>query len=98
MLHSPYLMLEKVLKAALVCLMATAMLLPYPVKYVSNIPPLGQSGYESLAIAESLARGNGFSDPYWLHATGPSALVPPAFPAFLALLISGPAAMRQHSF
>lgn len=45
-------------------------------------------GFESFAVAESLVEHRGFSDPFMPLATGPSAHLPPLFPAYLALVIS----------
>ena len=42
---------------------------------------------EAIHLARSLAFHHQFADPFRLLATGPSAYLSPAFPAFLALLI-----------
>ncbi len=68
-------------------LLAVATLVLYPVPAQVRVMPLGQMGYESLSIAESLAHGRGFSDPFRQIDTGPSAHLAPAFPAFLAMII-----------
>lgn len=44
-------------------------------------------GYEMAATARSLAEHGEFANPFAPHMTGPSALAPPLFPFFLALLI-----------
>ncbi|HEX7972703.1 MAG TPA: glycosyltransferase family 39 protein, partial [Thiobacillus sp.] len=40
-------------------------------------------GYETGRVARSLAEGKGYSSP-WLEASGPTALIPPLYPALLA--------------
>lgn len=45
------------------------------------------SGYETVAVARSLAEHGQFADPYRSLATGPTAHVAPFYPAFLALLL-----------
>jgi len=77
-----------VISGAVLALLAVATLVLYPVPHYSNLPPLSQCGYESLALASSLAHHRGFADPFGTFATGPSALLAPAFPAFLAFIIS----------
>jgi hypothetical protein len=44
-------------------------------------------GFESSALAQSLAAHRGFSDPFEALPTGPSAHLAPLYPAYLALLI-----------
>ncbi len=45
------------------------------------------SGFESIALADSLATRGTYSDPFKPLATGPSAHVAPAYPALVALLM-----------
>jgi len=42
-------------------------------------------GYETGRIAKAIATGEGFSSPF-LYPTGPTALMPPLYPCFLALI------------
>ena len=44
-------------------------------------------GYETVAVARTLAATGHFANPFPIFATGPTAIVPPLYPAFLALLI-----------
>jgi hypothetical protein len=44
-------------------------------------------GFETFAIAESLAEHHGFSNPFQTLPTGPSAHFPPLYPAYLALVM-----------
>ena len=49
-------------------------------------PPFSRGwGGEMPAVAESIARGDGFASPY-LIATGPTALVPPVYPYLLSVI------------
>ncbi len=41
-------------------------------------------GFEPLAVARSLVAGEGFANPYWPLATGPTAHVAPVYPAIVA--------------
>ena len=75
------------IKVAVILLLAVTTLVLYPVPNQVRVMPLGQMGYESLSIAESLATGKGFADPFREIETGPSAHLAPAFPAFLAMII-----------
>jgi hypothetical protein len=45
------------------------------------------AGYESAAIARSVARGHGFANPFAAGVTGPTAHLAPLFPVLLAALI-----------
>ncbi len=45
------------------------------------------SGFETVAVARNLAAEGSFANPFWCLRTGPTAIVPPLYPAFLALLI-----------
>jgi len=45
-------------------------------------------GFESLAIAEALADHQGFSNPFLPMPTGPSAHIPPLYPAYLAFIMA----------
>jgi hypothetical protein len=78
---------RKIIEFAVIVLLALSTLLLYPVPHQLEMTTLGQSGYESLAIADSIAHGHGFANPFREIVTGPSAHVAPLFPAFLALLI-----------
>lgn len=78
---------NSLIKVAVIFLLAVTTLVLYPVPAQVRVMPLGQMGYESLSIAESLAAGRGFSDPFRQIETGPSAHLAPAFPAFLAMII-----------
>src|SRR5580704_3128232 len=54
-------------------------------------------GFEMAAVARSLAEQGTFANPFAPHLTGPTAMVPPLHPLFLALLIRifhTPVAMR----
>ncbi len=77
-------------------LLAVITLNLYPPHYYAHVPPFDQSGKESLVLADSLTRGQGFANPFAGMPTGPSAHLAPVFPAFLAFIIahssSGPAA------
>lgn len=44
-------------------------------------------GYEMGKIADSLARGQGFGNPYWI-TTGPTAMLTPVFPYLMSFLFS----------
>lgn len=74
-------------------LFAAALLLRMAAVFALDSPGLIQQkaspwnwGYEQAAIAESLARGDGFADAF-AQGTGATAWVAPAYPALLALLI-----------
>jgi hypothetical protein len=45
------------------------------------------AGFETLAIARNLARYGEFANPFQPMPTGPTALCPPLYPSFMALLI-----------
>ena len=45
------------------------------------------AGFETLTVARNLARYGQFANPFGLRQTGSTALVPPLYPAFLALLL-----------
>ncbi|HVO82435.1 MAG TPA: hypothetical protein VMT28_17025 [Terriglobales bacterium] len=45
-------------------------------------------GFESSALARSIAEGRGFSDPFQTLPTGPSAHLAPLYPAYLALILT----------
>ena len=45
------------------------------------------AGYEMVAVARTLAATGHFANPFQIYPTGPTAIVPPLYPAFLALLI-----------
>jgi hypothetical protein len=47
--------------------------------------PFG-AGYEMVSIAQNLANGVGFANPFEVAETGPTAVNPPLYPMFLALL------------
>jgi hypothetical protein len=85
-----------IIAAGILFLLAVVTLDLYPPHRYAQLPPFNQSGYESLALADSLAHGRGFADPFAGMPTGPSAHLAPVFPAFLAFIIShtssGPAA------
>ena len=71
----------------LTLLLFTCVLVVYPVHYDSSVNWLKHSGYESLATAESLVDGKGFSNPFAMMETGPSACLPPVYPAFMAIIL-----------
>jgi hypothetical protein len=85
-----------ILAGGVLFLLAVVTLDLYPPHRYAQLPPFNQSGYESLALADSLTHGRGFADPFAGMPTGPSAHLAPVFPAFLAFIIShtssGPAA------
>ena len=68
--------------------LCTAVLALYPVHYKPGVRGMEQSGYETLAVAESLVQGTGFSNPFGLLPTGPTAHVSPTYPALLAVILS----------
>ena len=45
------------------------------------------SGYEMVAVARNLAATGQFANPFQIFPTGPTAIVPPLYPAFLAVLV-----------
>ena len=45
-------------------------------------------GYEVFAVAKSLVKYHSFSDPFLALPTGPTAHVPPAYPAYLAAVLA----------
>ena len=65
----------------------TAVLVIYPVHYTPGVRGMEQSGYETLAIAESLVHGTGFSNPFGVLPTGPTAHVTPTLPAWFAFIL-----------
>jgi hypothetical protein len=50
-------------------------------------PPAGGLGLEVMAVAKSLARDGTFANPYLAAQTGPTALIPPLYPLYLAFLM-----------
>jgi hypothetical protein len=50
-------------------------------------PPVGGPGLEVMAVAKSLARDGAFANPYLAAQTGPTALIPPVYPLYLAFLM-----------
>jgi hypothetical protein len=77
---------EKLLPVAGCLLLFAAAVIAYPVGYHPE-SILHDTGFESLAVACSLAEHGTFADPYFPLKTGATALIPPAYPAFLSLLI-----------
>lgn len=77
---------EKLLPVAACFLLFILGVTAYPVGYHPE-SILKDTGFESLAVACSLAEHGTFADPYFPLKTGPTALIPPAYPAFLSLLI-----------
>ena len=77
---------QKLLPVAGCLLLFVLAVMAYPVGYHPE-SRLRDTGYESLAVADSLAEHGTFADPYYPLKTGPTALIPPAYPAFLGLLI-----------
>ncbi len=67
--------------------LCTAVLALYPVHYKPGVRGMEQSGYETLAVAESLVHGEGFANPFLVLPTGPTAHVSPTFPVFLAAIL-----------
>ena len=67
----------------------------YPVHFD---PRLNGSGYETIALARSIAFHHSFADPYFAMPTGPSAQLAPGFPAFIALLMPHAKDMPTLSF
>ncbi len=78
---------QRVVKGSVLLALAVAALWLYPVHYDPTVNWLSRSGYETLALASSIAHGRGFTDPFGVLATGPSAHLAPAYPAFLALIL-----------
>ncbi len=56
-----------------------------------NLPRIGDAalgeGFENVAIARSLAAGQGFSNPYYAAPTGPTAHAAPLYPALLGVIM-----------
>ncbi len=77
---------EKLLRVGGGVLLFTLAVAVYPVRYHPE-SILHDTGFESLAVACSLAEHGTFADPFYPLKTGPTALLPPAYPAFLAVLI-----------
>ncbi len=70
----------------LIVLSALAIRIFFLWQFKSYLIPDGWSfGYEMGRVAQSLATGHGFASPF-LEPTGPTALVPPLYPCFLAVL------------
>lgn len=70
----------------ILCL-CVAVLVIYPVHYKPGVRGMEQSGYETLALAESLIHGEGFTNPFLVLPTGPTAHVSPTFPLWLAAIL-----------
>ncbi|HYU46964.1 MAG TPA: hypothetical protein VEK84_12420, partial [Terriglobales bacterium] len=49
--------------------LCTAVLALYPVHYKPGVRGMEQSGYETLAVAESLVHGEGFANPFLVLPT-----------------------------
>jgi hypothetical protein len=77
---------EKLLPVAGCVLLFGLAVLAYPVRYHPQ-SVLHDTGFEWLAVACSLAEHGTFADPYFALKTGPTALLPPAYPAFLGILV-----------
>jgi hypothetical protein len=70
---------------AVVMIGVATLLLYWPRSHHSRIDDV--RGFETLALAEALAAHHGFSDPFMPMRTGPSAHMPPLYPAYLALIM-----------
>ena len=70
--------------AVLIAISVATVLLYFP-KYDPTVQPFGEVGYESLSIADSLVKGQGFANPFPVP-TGPSAHLAPLFPAMIAFV------------
>jgi hypothetical protein len=70
---------KKLLPVGGCLLLFAAAVIAYPVGYHPE-SILKDTGYESLAVACSLAEHGTFADPYFPLKTGPTALIPPAVP------------------
>lgn len=53
----------------------------------SSTSEINMRGYEAFALAESILNRHTFADPFLAAPTGPSAHLPPLFPAYLALIL-----------
>jgi hypothetical protein len=53
----------------------------------SSKSEINMRGYEAFALAESIINHHTFADPFLAAPTGPSAHLPPLFPAYLALIL-----------
>jgi len=72
--------------AAVASLVVAALVLYWP-QYDLN-KKVSFLGYEVFAVAESLVKHHSFADPFLPMPTGPTAHVPPAFPAYLAVIFA----------
>jgi hypothetical protein len=54
---------------------------------VSQDIPAAGAGFEVIAVATSIVRDGAFANPFAAGGTGPTAIIPPLYPAYLALLM-----------
>ena len=59
----------------------------YGVVSVSMHPPQWGAPVEMVQLADNIAATGNFANPFWILNTGPTAVSPPLYPFFLALLI-----------
>lgn len=85
--HGSNMQQHSIIAYVVLLLLALATLITYPVQRYAEVIPPSQLGPESLGLADSIAHGRGFSDPFVEMQTGPSAQLAPAFPAFLAFIL-----------
>jgi len=75
--------LERYGKVLILVLVAVAFRVPFVLATLRQPGFNWHWGGEMLSIASAIASGQGFSSPYWI-STGPTAIVAPAFPYFVA--------------
>lgn len=87
------------IRSRCVALFAVALAIRLVAVFVLDAPGEAQArgawktGYEATSLAQSIASGDGFGNPWrrdelpWSEPSGPSAWLPPAYPAFLAALL-----------
>jgi hypothetical protein len=68
-------------------LLFAASLVLHPARYFAGVQYWEKSSLEPLAVAASLAQGHGFSNPFPILHTGPTAILAPAYPLLLAAVL-----------
>jgi hypothetical protein len=79
--------MKKIALARWIAVIVLGILCVYVYRPRSQHSQIEVRGFESFALAESLAQHHGFSDPFQTLPTGPSAHLPPLYPAYLALVM-----------
>lgn len=74
---------SRLLQVGLIVLCAIAIRVPFVLVTLHRSGFNWRWGGEMFSIASAIASGHGFSSPYWI-STGPTAIVAPAFPYFVA--------------